>query len=89
MSDQPPFPVKAGDSITYINSHGFQTGYFVRWNNNGAAVIKKPAGGRVTMEPHKLRPCNDGRMVRLRGFIEWRPPPDPATPAPTATKRKK
>ena len=78
MSETPPFPVEAGDSINYIHKAGgakqptsyFETGYFVKWDKNGVAVIKKPAGGRVTVEPRYLRPCNDGRMVKKRGYIE-------------------
>lgn len=70
MTHEPPFPMNAGDSVNYVGSHGFQTGYFVRWNKNGAAVIKKPAGGHVSLAPSLLRPCNDGRMVKKRGIIE-------------------
>lgn len=68
---QPPFPVEGGDSVNYFDAHGYQTGYFVKWGPNGSAIIRKPAGGRVTREPQTLRPCNDRRMVNKRGFIEF------------------
>ena len=72
--------------MTYIDKHGFQTGYFVRWNREGSAVIRKPAGGHATLVPSLLRPCNDGRMVALRGVVPW---PTTDDPSPTPSPRRK
>jgi hypothetical protein len=86
MSQPAGFPLNEGDSVTYLTANGFQTGYFVRWNRQGAAVIRKPAGGHANIAPSLLRPCNDGRMVRLRGVIPW---PGSGEPAPTTALRRK
>ena len=87
MSEPAGFPLNEGDSVTYITAQGFQTGYFVRWTKTGAAVIRKPEGGRANIAPNLLRPCNDGRMVRLRGVIPWPTPSEPVTT--TAPRRKR
>jgi hypothetical protein len=86
MSEPAGFPLNEGDTVTYLNSHGFQSGYFVRWTRTGAAVIRKPEGGHANIAPSLLRPCNDGRMVRLRGVIPW---PSSDEPAPTAVRRQR
>jgi len=66
-----PFHISDGDTVNYFGTSGMESGYFVRWDKHGAAVIRKPAGGHVKRDPSALRPCNDGRMVRKRGFIEF------------------
>lgn len=72
-----PFPIEPGDTVTWADDTGFVSGYFERWNRNGDAVIKVPEfeGRTRNIDPSRLRPCNDQRMLARRGHhIPWPTP---------------
>ena len=66
MTDAPGFEVEAGDTVRWYTKNGFQTGYFVRINRNGAPVVRRP-NSRKERVVDTLFPVNDTRMVKQRG----------------------
>lgn len=75
-SSDPPFDAEAGDTVTYVrvrhNRRDLASAEFVRWNRKGDAVLRIRGRERVVTRD-LVRPCNDGRMVRKRGYVQWPP----------------
>lgn len=74
MGCNPPFQLVPGDTVRFIGKHGFDAGEFTGWDHKGNAVISITRQGITRQRKVKLgqlRPSNDGKMVRKRGFVTW------------------